>query len=153
MFGKRISEYLDFQKGFLVLIAAVGLARLGFSLAGAPNTTVRFLSMNAVVWAGAFYYGVAVHARGFGGYKQLLPLQLFPTLVMQAVSALGIRVTIAGYPNVFTAPEFSFNAQSQWLHLLSHLTVGIVVPPFILWAVSSLVLWATRKTARRPATA
>ena len=47
---------------FLILIAAVGLARLGLSLAGLPVTTVRWFSMNVVAWAGVFYYGVAVHS-------------------------------------------------------------------------------------------
>jgi len=153
MFGKRISEYLAFQKVFLVLIAVVGLLRLGLSLAGLPNTTVRWLSMNVVAWAGVFYYGVAVHTRRFGGYKQLLPLGLFQTLVMQAIAVIGILLAIAGYDNIFAAPEFSFNAQSQWAHLAAHLTVGIIVPPFLLWAVSSLVLLVTRKAAPRPATA
>ena len=153
MFGKRISEYVDFQKGFLILIVVVGLARLGLSLAGLPNTTTRWLSMNVVVWLAALYCGAAVHTRGFGSYRQLLPLHILQTVAMQAVSALGIVVTMAGYPNVFTAPEFSFNQQSQWLHLISHLTIGIVVPPIIMWAVSSLVLLATKKASPRPATA
>lgn len=153
MFGKRISEYLDFQKVFLVGIAAVGLLRLGLSLAGVPNTTTRWLAMNAVSWLGAFYYGVAVHTRGFGSYRQLLPLGLFQTILQQSIAVLGILLAIAGYSNVYAAPEFSFGGQSQWAHALAHVTIGIAVPPLILWAVSSLVLWITRKSAPRPATA
>lgn len=153
MFGKRISEYLTFQRVFLVLIAVVGLLRLGLSLAGVPNTTTRWLSMNVVSWAGCFYYGVAVHTRGFGGYRQLLPLGLFQTVLQQAIAVTGILLDIAGYANVYGAPEFSFGA-GQGAHLLSHLTIGMVVPPLLFWGVSSLVLLVTRKTApRRPATA
>ena len=73
MFGKRISQYLCFQKMLLGLVAAVGLALLGLSLAGLPDTTVTWLSMTVVGWAAVLYYGVAVHTRGFGSYKQLLP--------------------------------------------------------------------------------
>jgi hypothetical protein len=153
MFGKRISEYLDFQKAFLAAIAVVGLSRLVLSLAGLPNTTTRWLSMNVVAWAGVFYYGVAVHTRGFGGYKQLLPLGLFQTIVMQLIAVAGILLAIAGYPNVFAAPEFSFGNDNQWAHAAAHLTIGIVVPPLLTWAISSLVLLITRKTSRRPATA
>ena len=153
MFGKRVSQYLAFQKTFLILIAAVGLARLGLSLAGLPNSTTRWLSMNVVAWAAVFYYGVAVHTRGFGSYKQLLPLGLFQTIVMQAIAVIGILLAIAGYSNVFAAPEYSFGGASQWAHIAAHLTVGIVVPPLLLWAVSSLVLFVTRKTSRRTATA
>ena len=153
MFGKRLSEYLGFQKVWLALIAAIGLTRLGLSLAGLPDTTVRWLSMNVVAWAGALYYGVAVHTRGFGSYKQLLPLGFFQTLVMQSIAVLGILLAIAGFPNIYAAPEFSFGAQSQWVHLLSHLTIGIIVPPLLLWGVASLVLLITKKVTRRPAVA
>jgi hypothetical protein len=47
MFGKGLSQYLAFQKAFLVLTAAVGLARLALSLGGLPDATVAWLSMNA----------------------------------------------------------------------------------------------------------
>jgi hypothetical protein len=153
MFGKRVSEYLAFEKVWLILIAAVGLTRLALSLAGLPDRTVAWFSMNVVVWAGALYFGAAVYTKGFGSYKQLLPLMLFAMLTEQSIAVLGILLTIAGLPNVFTAPEFSFGVQSHWIHLLSHLTIGIVVPPFLLWAGSSLVLLVTKKVSRRPAVA
>ena len=153
MFGKRISQYLAFQKVVLVVLAAVGLARLGLSLAGLADTTVRWLSMNVVAWAGALHYGVAVYTRGFGSYKQLLPLGFFQTLVMQSIAVLGILLAIGGFPNIYAAPEYSFGAQSQWVHALAHLTIGIVVPSLLLWGVSSLVLRITKALARRPAAA
>jgi hypothetical protein len=153
MFGKRISAYLAFETVWLILIAAVGLVRLGLSLAGLADHTVAWFSMNVVVWAGALYYGAAVYTKGFGSYKQLLPLMIFAMLAMQSIAVLGILLAIAGVPNVFAAPEFSFGAQSQWIHLLAHLTIGLVVPPLLLWAVSSVVLLVTKKVARRPAIA
>ena len=109
--------------------------------------------MNAVAWFGAFYYGVAVHTRGFGSYKQILPLAFFQTLVQQAIAVLGILLAIAGFANVYAAPEFSFGAQNQWFHALAHLTIGIVVPTLLLWVVASLVLLITKKLSRRPAVA
>ena len=153
MFGKRVSQYLSFQKVFLVLLAVVGLARLGLSLAGLPDTAVRWLSMNAVAWAAALYYGVAVHTSGFGSYKQILPLGFFQTVLQQSIAVLGILLSIAGFRNIYTAPEYSFAAQSQWVHLLSHLTIGIIVPPFLLWGVASLVLLITKRVVGRPALA
>lgn len=150
MFGKRLSQYLGFQKVILGLLAAVGLVRLGLSLAGLPNTTVAWLSMNAVGWAGALYYGLAVHTRGFGSYKQILPLGFFQTVLQQGIAVLGILLAISGYSNVYAAPEFSFGAESQWVHLLSHLTIGIIVPPLLLWAVAALVLMVTKRVATRP---
>jgi hypothetical protein len=51
----------------------VGLARLGLSLAGLPNSTTKWLSLTVLTLLGVFYYGVRVHTSGFGSYKQLLP--------------------------------------------------------------------------------
>jgi hypothetical protein len=153
MFGKRLSQYLGFQKVFLGLLAAVGLARLGLSLAGGPNATVAWLSMNAVAWAGTLYYGVAVQTRGFGSYRQILPLAFFQTVLQQSIAVVGILLAIAGLPNVYAAPEYSFGAGNQWLHALSHLTIGIVVPSLLMWGVASLVLLITRKLGARPAVA
>ena len=152
MFGKPVPEYLKFQKVVLALLAAMGLLRLALSLAGLPNDTVRWFSMNAVGWAGIIYYGIAAHARGFT-YKQLLPLALFQTLVFQAVAVLGIALAIAGKPNIYSAPEFSMGAQSQTAHLLAHLTIGIVVATLLSWGVACLVLLITKKLSPRPALA
>ena len=149
----RVSHYLDFQKVILGLIAAVGLARLGLSLAGLPNATVAWLSVNVVGWSAALYYGVAVYTSGFGSYKQILPLAFFQTVLAQAIAVLGILLAIAGLPNIYAAPEYSFGAQSQWVHALAHLTIGIVIPPFLLWGAASLALQITKKVASRPAAA
>lgn len=153
IFGKPLSQYLGFQKVVLALIAAVGLARLGLSLAGLPNATVAWLSMSVVALAGMVYYGVAVHTRGFGSYKQLLPLMFFQTLVVNAIAILGIVLSIGGLPNIYAAPEYSFGGQNPWGHALAHLTIGIVVPSLLNWGVASLILLATKRVARRPAVA
>ena len=156
MFGRRLSEYFAFQKVFLALIVAVGLARLALSLAGLPNAGVSWLSMTVVAFAGALYAGVAVHTRGFGSYKQLLPLVFLQTTLVHAIAVVGIVLSIAGLPNIFAAPEFSGPAggtQSQWTHALAHLTIGMVAFPLVLWGVASLVMLITKRVARRPVTA
>jgi hypothetical protein len=147
MFGKTIAQYLAFQKYLLLLTAAVGLLRLGVSLAGAPNETAAWLSMNVVLWAGAVYYGIAVHTRGFGSYKQILPLVFFQVAIYHLIAVAGIVLAIAGLQNVFAAPEYSgpADAANQWLHALSHLTVGMVAAPLVLWAVGSFAHWVTRR--------
>jgi hypothetical protein len=153
IFGKRVSEYLAFQKPVLIAIAAVGLARLVLSLAGLPDSTVRWLSMNVVVLVGTIYYGIAVPRTAFGTYRQLLPLVFFQFAIFHAIAVAGILLTIAGYPNIFGAPEYSVGAGSQWIHALAHLTIGMVVPPVLGWGVASLVMLATRKLSRQPVTA
>ena len=157
MFGKRISEYLAFQKAWLALIAVVGLARLGLSLAGLPDRTVMWLSMTVVGWAAVLYYGVAVHTKGFGSYRQLLPLMLFQVVLVQAIAVFGILLAIGGYANIYAAPEYSgppfARSPNQWSHALAHLTIGIVAPVLLGWGVASLVLLITKKVSRRPAVA
>ncbi|HEU0104905.1 MAG TPA: hypothetical protein VFT38_01960 [Vicinamibacteria bacterium] len=157
MFGKRVPEYLGFQKAWLILLAVVGLGRLGLSLAGLPDRTVMWLSMTVVGWAAVFYYGVAVHTRGFGSYKHLLPLMIFQVVLVQAIAVFGILLAIAGLPNIYAAPEYSgppfARSANQWTHALAHLTIGIVVPVLLGWGVGSLVLLVTKKVARRPAVA
>lgn len=154
MFGKKLSQYLGFQKVVLAITAAVGLARLGLSLAGLPNGTVTFLSITVVSFAAAVYYGVTVYTSGFGSYKQLLPLAIFQALVAQATAVLGILLAIAGLQNIFAAPEYSGGpAANQWLHIAAHLTIGMIALPLVLWTVGSLTMLITKKLAPRPAIA
>src|SRR5207245_5816585 len=153
IFGKRISEYLRFQRVWLAVLAAVGLARLGLSLAGLPDRTVMWLSMTVIGWAAIFYYGVAVHTRGFGSYRHLVPLILFQMVLVQSIAVFGILLAIAGVPNIYAAPEFSgppfARSTNQWTHPLAHLTIGIVVPTLLGWGVASLVLLITKAVTRR----
>jgi len=153
MFGKPVSEYLRFQKVWLALIAAVGLARLGLSLAGLPDRSVMWLSMTVVGWLAVLYYGAAVHTRGFGSYRHLLPLLIFQVVLVQAIAVTGILLAIAGLPNIYAAPEYSgppfARSANQWTHALAHLTIGIVAPVILWWGVASLVLLITKAVTRR----
>ncbi len=151
IFGKRVSDYLLFQKGFLVAAAAVGFGRLGLSLASLQDSTVAWLSMSAVVLAATLYYGVSVRTRRFRSYPQLLPLVFFQVALTHGTAILGILVSMAGFPNVFTAPEFSGPVANPnpWGHLAAHLTIGIVVPTLLLWVAGSRFLLLTNKVARR----
>jgi hypothetical protein len=156
IFGKPLSAYLAVVWPFLVLVLVVGLLRLGLSLAGAPTASVRWASMNAVLWAATVYSGVAAARRGFDGYRQLLPLVFLPLLPFHGVAVLGILLAIGGHPNILAAPEFSppfGGADNQWLHAGAHLTIGIVVPTLLLWGVSSLFFRITKAAAPRPAAA
>lgn len=149
MFGKPISRYLDFQKAFLALIVVVGLLRLALSLAGLPDATVRWVSMNVPLWIGTIYYGVAAQRTAFGSYKQLLPLVFLQLVPFHAIAVVGILLAIAGMPNIFAAPEYSGPSPdiNQGLHALAHLTIGIVVPSLLLWGVASLAFRITKSLA------
>jgi len=52
IFGKSLSDYVSFEKGFLILVLVVGLARLALSLLGVPNSTAKFLSLTVLFLLG-----------------------------------------------------------------------------------------------------
>jgi hypothetical protein len=150
IFGKRLSEYVAFQKVFLALIAVAGIARLGLSLAGLPDATVKWSSLTAVGVVGVFYYGIAVHTSGFGGYRQLLPLLVIQNVLGNSIVIVGIVLAIAGFPNIFAAPEYG---GPQWRHILGHVIGGMGIFSIVEWGVASLVMLVTKKLWRRPALA
>jgi hypothetical protein len=153
MFGKSVGQYLSFQRVFLVAIVVVFLVRLGLSLAGTPIATAKWISVTVVLLLGTLYYGVAVHTRGFGSYKQLYPLGLFQSLLAEGLVGVAIVLGIlTGQDNIYTAPEFSGGVDGKnWGHVLGHVAVGSVLLPLMSWAISSLVLLVTKKVAPRSA--
>ena len=153
MFGKTVGQYLAFQRVVLVLIVLAWIVRLGLSLGGVPNSSARWVSVTVVLLLGVLYYGVAVHTRGFGSYKQLYPLVLFQSALGEGLVALAIVLAIlTGRSNIYTAPEYSGGGDGRnWLHVIAHLVIGFVVLPLVSWGVGSLVLLVTKKAAPRPA--
>ena len=81
VFGKKLSAYIAFQKVVLAVAVVVGMVRLGLSLAGVSDSVTRWLSMTVVAIAATIYYGIAVHTKGFGTYRHLLPLLTLPAAV------------------------------------------------------------------------
>jgi hypothetical protein len=150
---RKVGQYLSFQKLFLIAIVVVFLVRLGLSLAGTPIPTAKWISVTVILLLGTLYYGVAVHTRGFGSYKQLYPLGLFQSLLAEGLVGVAIILGIlTGQDNIYTAPEFSGGVDSKnWGHVLGHVAVGIVLLPLMSWAISSIVLFVTKKVAPRSA--
>jgi hypothetical protein len=153
MFGKSVGQYLSFQRWFLAAIVVVFLARLGLSLAGTPNASIKWVSVTVVLLLGTLYYGVAVPTRGFGSYKQLYPLGLFQSLLGEGLVALAVVFGIVtGQDSIYTAPEYSGGGDGKtWTHVLGHVVVAAVILPLVSWAISSLVLFVTRKVAPKAA--
>lgn len=163
MFGKSLSEYIDFQKPILMLLAAVWAVRLGMSLAGVPVAGAKFVSITVVLVIGALYYGWAVPRKGFGSFKQLYGLNLIQGVVSQTLVAAAIVLAIImGKDNIFSIPEFYPPAQGipvlglpmppdgkSFGHAIEHIIVaGFIGFPIIGWLLGSLVLLATRKSVR-----
>ena len=105
LFGKSLSEYIEFQRQILSLIAVVALLRLLLSLAGLPNASVKWLSVSVAGILGVVYYGIRVHTQRFGSYRELLPLVVIQNGVMQAIIIAAIVLGIyTGRDNIYTAP-------------------------------------------------
>jgi hypothetical protein len=146
-FGRRLKEYVEFSKFFLILIPVIGITRLALSLSGTPNSTAKWISVSVAIWIGVFYYAVRVHTSGFGSYKQLLVVCVLMNLVGQVIIISGILLAIfTGTPNIFSAPEYAFGGDgATWLHAGAHLLIGTTIGSLVPWAVGSLVLFVARK--------
>jgi hypothetical protein len=147
IFGKSLSEYVKFERGFLILILVVGLARLTLSLLGVPNSKAKFLSLTILFLLGMVYYSVTVCTSGFGSYKQLLPVLALPVILGNIIVISGIVIAIlTAKDNIFSAPEYSPGKVDgkNWGHVTGHV-VAMVVLPIILWAVGSLIMFVTEK--------
>lgn len=143
MFGKPYSAYIRFQSPFLAAIAAVGLLRLVLSLAGQPDSVVRFASMTVVGFAGIAYYGARVRPTGFGSYRHLLPLIFNQGLIANGIAILGIGLSVMGMPNIYDVAEFRppFAREATPLaHAAAHLFFGTTLGTLVGWLFGSIVM-------------
>ena len=148
VFGKPLSEYVRFAGPSLALIAGVALLRLVLSLAGVPTSSVKWLSATVVLLIIALVYSALVHTKGFGSYKQILPVVWLQAVTMNVVIIAGIVLAISsGHDNIFTIPEYAGGQDGKnWFpHVFGHTIGGAVVEPLILWGLGSLVMLVTKK--------
>ena len=151
IFGKRLSEYVAFSMPFLGSILIVGIARFVLSLAGVPNSAVKWFSITAVMWIGVLYYAVRIHTSGFGSYKHLLPICVLQSLVSEVIIVPGIILAIiTGHDNIYSAPEYSFGSDGKtWVHVAAHLGLGTTIGPLVGWLVGCLIMFTTKKLMSR----
>lgn len=145
MFGKKFSEYIQFQRSILILIVAAFVSRLALGWTGIPIPTARWISINIVLLAGLVYCSVAVHTKRFGSYKQLFGLLLVQNAFAHLLIAFGILLGIVtGVDNIYTAPEFFGGSNGRNLpHVLAHM-IGALVVPVIFWLIGSVILFVTK---------
>jgi hypothetical protein len=97
MADERTLEHRTFRIAALAVLAAVGLARLGLSLSGVPDSAVRWVSMNAVGGTAAFAWGVvapgsALPHDGRGGALPVPPDGFYPVADAILGASLGALV-------------------------------------------------------------
>ncbi len=149
IYGKTVSQYVQFQGPILGFILVVGLARLALSLAGVSTSSVKYFSLTAAWLLGLVILSILVHTRSFGSYKQLLPLVAIQTLVAHAFTAAAVVLAIVTTrDNIFSLPEYSGGADGKtWLHVGAHLFLAIPVVTLGGWLIGSAILSLTRKVA------
>ena len=146
MFGKKLSEYIQFERWILILIVAAFAIRLILPMAGASMPITRWASINLVLLIGLIYCSIAVHTARFGSYKQLYGLLLVQIAFAHLLIAFGIILGIlTGTDNIYTAPEFfGGNNGRNWAHVLAHV-LGAFILPVIYWLVGSVILFVTKR--------
>ncbi len=133
-------------------------------MAHVPVSGAQLVSVTGVLVVGALYYGWAIGRKGFGSFKQLYGLNLVRGVFSQTLVAIAIVLAIMiGQDNIYTTPEFYPPAQGigvlglplppdgkNFGHAIEHIVVaGAIGFPIIGWLLGSLVLLATRGSARR----
>jgi hypothetical protein len=164
VFGKKVKEYVRFERWILILIVLVFALRLGLSLAGVSKAeypvmaktgiptipkAAEWVSINLVLLVGILCCAIAVQTTGFGTYKHLFILLLFQITIAHVLVGMGIVLGIVtGHNNVFTALEHCGVCGAdglKWSHALGHI---VLEPPLISltsWLPASGILFVTRK--------
>ncbi|HZS48460.1 MAG TPA: hypothetical protein VFC63_25550 [Blastocatellia bacterium] len=148
IFGKSISEYIAFEKVFLILTLVVGILRLGLSLGGVPDSGAKWVSITAVGFIAIIYFGIRVPTNGFGTYRHLLPLIFIQNLLQQLIICTGIAISIfTAKDNIFSAPEYSPSPAlgRTWTHIAGHLTAGLIIGSILAWLIAMLIMFITSK--------
>lgn len=147
IFGKSVTEYVRFQKVLLILIIAVGVARLALSLAGVPTPIVKWISLSGLAVVGLIYCAVQVPRTGFGGYKHLLPLFVMQAGIGNIIVAGSIILAMAmGTDNIYSLPEYSGGMDGKsWSHAGAHVILGTIVGPLIAWAIGAGIMFVVKK--------
>ena len=144
MFGKPYAEYIRFQLPILILVGTVGLVRLALSIAGQPDSIVKFISVTVAGFIGIAYYGLRVRPSGFGSYREMLVLIFNQGLVANGIAILGIGLSVMGMPNIFDVPEFrgpfATPQTTPLQHALAHLLAGTTFGTLLGWGLGSIVM-------------
>jgi len=131
------------MKGFMAAIVVMGVIRFALTMAGLPNTVVKFASMTVLIMAGLLYFALvsATHKERLkAAYLLILPYMIVE------VAALGYT-WISGHPTIFHAQEYSFGTGIA-THTIGHLVGGLTWEPLSVFIVTEVV-WFIYQGGRR----
>jgi len=130
-------------KYFIGAIALMGVLRFVLTIAGLPNSVVRFASMTAIIMAGTIYYGFTSTS-----HKERLKASYFLLLPYMIVEVAALGYTWAtGHQTIFHAQEYSLGFGIAQ-HTLGHLVGGLTWEPLSVFLVME-ILWLVQIAACR----
>jgi hypothetical protein len=123
------------MRGFIAAILGVGLLRFVLTVAGLPNSTVKYVSMTAVILVGALVFAVTTKT-----HKDRLYASYFLILPYMVVEVLALGYTwLTGQQTIFHAEEYSLGFGIMQ-HTLGHLVGGLTWEPLTLFLFME-VIW------------
>lgn len=124
-------------------IAGIGVLRFLLTIAGLPDSVVKYFSMTAVIVAGVLYFSVATTT-----HKDRLYASYFLTLPYLLIEVAALGYTWAtGHQTIFHSTDYSFGF-SIAQHTLGHLVGGLTWEPLTLFILMELI-WAIYTVGNR----
>ena len=141
LFGKGVGDYLSFARTGMILIILMGVIRFAVGASGVPyERATHLVSLTILILLLAVVYGQRAAARGFGGYRHLLPIVFMLSASMYGFIILAILVEgLGGIRGYFHAPGMGLAApgMSVGIHIGGQL-IAMVVFTVVLWGLASL---------------
>ena len=122
------------MRGFIAAILGMGILRFILTVAGVPDSTVKYFAMTAVIAVGGVFVAIATKThkdRLFASYFLILPYMTIEVL------ALGYT-WLSGQQTIFHAAEYSLRLGIT-AHLAGHLVGGLTWEPLTLFLVMEIV--------------
>lgn len=130
------------KKFFIAAILAVGAIRFGLTVAGVPDSIVKYASMTVIIMAGAIYFAIIAPT-----HKERLKAAYLLILPYMTVEVLALAYTWAsGRHTIFHTPPYDFGV-SMAQHTIGHLIGGMTWEPLMLFVFMEVV-WAINYTTR-----
>jgi hypothetical protein len=136
------------MKAFMAAVFGMGILRFILTVAGLPDSTVKYFSMTAVIAAGALYCAITTNT-----HRERLHAAFFLIIPYMIVEVAALAYTwITGHQTIFHSKDYSLGF-SIAQHTLGHLAGGLTWEPLflfifmeIVWAIYTLVARIFLKT-------
>ena len=120
---------------FIAAILGMGILRFVLTVAGLPDSIVKFFSMTVLLGAGAVYFAIATST-----HKERLKAAYLLILPYMIVEVAALAYTwVSGRPTIFHSEQYSFGF-SLAQHTFGHLVGGLTWEPLSMFVVME-ILW------------